>query len=141
MELTISAKQLGRKQDLISRQVIEIEDIGTQPTVAQLIAAVVTQQVRAFNSKPHEVNILPLLDEQSIDSSAANGKVGFGSIYNPGKADTTQAIKTAMLALKDGLFVLFAGDEEYTKPEQIIHLQENTVLTFIRLTFLAGSYW
>jgi hypothetical protein len=135
MQLTVKARQLGRKRDLIDRLVIEIEDIGQRPTVAELISAVVIQQVREFNSRPKEPTILPLLDQE------ASGKISFGSVYNDTKADPSEAVKTALLAFQDGLFVIFANEEEYTKSEQIIHLQEDTIITFIRLTFLAGSYW
>lgn len=135
MQLTVNAKQLGRKRDLIDRLVIEIEDIGQEPTVAELISAVVIQQVRELNSRPNEPTILPLLDQET------SGKISFGSIYNDTKADSSEAVKTALLAFQDGLFVIFADEKEYTKSEQIIHLQEDTIITFIRLTFLAGSYW
>ncbi|SEW37195.1 hypothetical protein SAMN05428988_4626 [Chitinophaga sp. YR573] len=135
MQLTVNAKQLGRKRDLIDRLVIEIEDIGQEPTVAELISAVVIQQVREFNSRPNEPTLLPLLDQET------SGKISFGSIYNDTKADPSEAVKTALLAFQDGLFVIFADEKEYTKSEQIIHLQEDTIITFIRLTFLAGSYW
>ena len=131
MQLTIKAKQLGRKRDIIDKLVLEIEDIGLQPTVAQLISAVVRQQVSVFNSGK---SILPLLDYQT-------GKVTFGNVYNDAKADVPGAIENALLAFKDGIFVLFADEQEYTNPEQVIHLQDNTIITFIRLTFLAGSYW
>jgi hypothetical protein len=131
MQLTIKAKQLGRKRDIIDKLVLEIEDIGLQPTVGQLISAVVRQQVSVFNSGK---SILPLLDSQT-------GKVTFGSVYNDAKADVSGAIENALLAFKDGIFVLFADEQEYTNPEQVIHLQDNTIITFIRLTFLAGSYW
>jgi hypothetical protein len=135
MQLTVKAKQLGRKRDLIDKLVIEIEDIGKGPTVAELIRVVVIQQVRDFNSRPNELTILPLLDQE------AAGKISFGSIYNDTKADPSDAVKTALLAFQDGLFVIFANEQEYTKSEQVIHLQEDTIVTFIRLTFLAGSYW
>ncbi|GAA3935257.1 hypothetical protein GO495_14815 [Chitinophaga oryziterrae] len=135
MQLTVKAKQLGRKRDLIDKRVIEIEDIGQAPTVAQLINAVVMQQVREFNNRPNEATILPLLDQE------VSGKISFGNVYNDTKADPSAAVKTALLAFQDGLFVIFANEEEYTKSEQVIHLQEDTIVTFIRLTFLAGSYW
>jgi len=47
----------------------------------------------------------------------------------------------AVQAFADGLFVLFADDQEFTKPEETININSTTIITFIRLTFLAGSYW
>jgi hypothetical protein len=141
MQLTISAKQLGRKNALIMNKVIEIADIGLHPTVQRLIEAVVEQQVREYNSKPLEKNLLPFLDQEMIDIAAKSGKVGFGSIYNGTKADSCVAQKTALQAFADGLFVLFADDREFTNAEETIIIESTTIITFIRLTFLAGSYW
>lgn len=65
MELIINVKQAGRKHALFEKQVIEIDDIGKQPTLKELINAVVKQQVITYNSKPFEKNLIPFLtDEQ-----------------------------------------------------------------------------
>jgi hypothetical protein len=141
MRLNVKAKQVGRKHPLIDTKPIEIDDIGTQPSVSQLILAVVKQQVTAYNQKPLEKNLLPFLDKNEIDGQAATGKVGFGSIYNENKADLPIAQSTALQAFEDGLFALFVNEEECSSLEQTITLEEDTVITFIRLTFLAGSYW
>ncbi len=141
MQLTVSAKQLGRKNALILNKVIEIEDIGPHPTVQRLIRAVVDQQVREYNSKPLEKNLLPFLDQETIDIAENSGKIGFGSIYNEMKADDGEAQKVALQAFADGLFVLFADEQEFTKAEETININSTTIITFIRLTFLAGGYW
>ncbi len=141
MKLTISAKQLGRKNALISKKIIEVEEIGVEPTLLELIRAVVKQQVQEFNNKPVEKNILPFLDQETIDTNTPGGKIGFGTIYKDKKADRDAAIKTAIQAFEDGLFVVFAGEDEWTKLEQRMPVKEDTIISFIRLTFLAGSYW
>lgn len=141
MQLTVSAKQLGRKNALIMNKVIEIEDIGPNPTVRRLLEAVVDQQVRDYNSKPLEKNLLPFLDQETIDIAEKSGKIGFSSIYNDTKADSAEAQKVALQAFADGLFVLFADDQEFSKSEETINIHSTTIITFIRLTFLAGSYW
>lgn len=141
MQLTISAKQLGQKRALISNKIIEISEIGPNPTVQSLIEAVVEQQVREFNTKPLEANILPFLDQETIDATAKTGKLGFGSIYNESKADIAKAQETAIQAFEDGLFALFADEIEYTQISDKILITTNIVITFIRLTFLAGGYW
>jgi hypothetical protein len=141
MQLTVSAKQLGQKNALITRKIIEIDDIGPTPTVQRLIEAVVEQQVREFNSKPLEANLLPFLDQETIDANTRSGKLGFGSIYNEAKADVAAAKRTAIQAFEDGLVSLFADDREFTRVGDTILLNSKTVITFIRLTFLAGGYW
>ncbi|HXO77160.1 MAG TPA: hypothetical protein VN824_18030, partial [Puia sp.] len=81
------------------------------------------------------------LDQQSIDAGAGEGKVGFGSIYNENKADPAKACQIAILAFQDGLFAVFANDVEFTKTDQQVPLEKDTIITFIRLTFLAGGFW
>jgi hypothetical protein len=141
MQLTICAKQLGNKRVLIANKLFEIDDIGPNPTVQRLIEAVVEQQVREFNSKPLESNLLPFLDQETIDANTRTGKLGFGSIYNEARADVAGAQRTAIQAFEDGLVSLFADDREFTRVSDTISLNSKTVITFIRLTFLAGGYW
>ncbi|WEK34501.1 MAG: hypothetical protein P0Y53_18595 [Candidatus Pseudobacter hemicellulosilyticus] len=141
MKLQISAKQPGRKQPLIANRSIDIEDIGSHPTVRQLLLAVVTQQVEEYNSKTPEKNLIPFLSKETINEQAGTGKVGFDTLYNDNKANLQKAREAALLAFGDGLFVLFCNDEQFDKLDTIIPLTPDTVITFIRLTFLAGSYW
>ena len=141
MELIITAKQLGKKHALIEKKVIEIEDIGPHPTVYNLIAAVVRQQVQDYNSRATGKSILPFLDNNIIDDKAASGKVSFGAIYSESNPDIKKAIDTAIQAFGDGMFAVFADDNQFNNSDDIISLKPGTVVTFIRLTFLAGSYW
>ena len=141
MELKIKVKQPGRKHPLIDNKLIEIEDIGVNPTARQLIKAVVAQQVNEYNGKPHEKNLLAFLSPSQTNEQAISGKISFGSIYNENKADVAKAQETALQAFDDGMFALFVNDDEITKLDQSILFANDTVITFIRLTFLAGSYW
>ncbi|PSL26302.1 hypothetical protein [Chitinophaga ginsengisoli] len=141
MELIINVKQAGRKHALFEKQVIEIDDIGKQPTLKELINAVVKQQVITYNSKPSEKNLIPFLTDKQMAAQASGGKIGFGSIYNEQKADVVKAQGTALQAFEDGIYAVFANDEELTSLSRQLDLSHETVITFIRLTFLAGSYW
>lgn len=140
MELIINVKQAGRKQALLEKQVIEIDDIGNQPSLRNLITAVVKQQVITYNSKPFEKNLLPFLTDDQITDQASTGKISFGSIYNEQKADVVKAQETALQAFEDGMYAVFADDEELTSLSGQLNLSPETVITFIRLTFLAGGY-
>lgn len=141
MNVIISAKQMGKKHALLEKQVIDIDDIGTRPAVRTLITAIVKQQVIAYNSKTPEKNLLPFLSREEIDGQAAGGKIGFGSICNEQKADVSKAQETALQAFEDGMFAIFADEKELSQLSETFDLSPQTVITFIRLTFLAGSYW
>jgi hypothetical protein len=141
MQITISVKQPGRKHALIDRQVLEVEDLTDQPSLRELLMAVVRQQVTAYNNKPLEKNLLPFLSSAEVDNLAATGKAGFGSIYNEHKADLQKAQETALQAFEDGLFAVFINDEEMKHLSDVFSLNNHTIITFVRLTFLAGSIW
>jgi len=141
MKIIVKVKQSGRKHALIENREIEIENIGKNPLLSDLIKAIVRQQVEEFNAKPFEKNLLPFLSKDEIAQKADGGKVGFGSVYNEQKAAADKAQEIALLAFEDGIFSVFAGDEEIKKLNEKIEIKGDTVFTFIRLTFLAGSYW
>ena len=141
MKITVKAKQMGRKHALLENKIIEIEDIGHSPLLEDLLKAVVKQQVEEFNDKPFEKNLLPFLSKDEIQNQAESGKVGFGSVYNEKKADLAGARETALQAFEDGMFSVFADDVEIRNLKDEVIISESTVITFIRLTFLAGSYW
>lgn len=141
MQITVKAKRAGRKHALIENKVIEIDEIGVTPTLSEFLKAIVKQQVAEYNSKTSEKNLLPFLSKEEISNQAESGKVGFGTIYNENKANLTEARETALQAFEDGMFAVFADDDEIQKLDDVIHLNETTIITFIRLTFLAGSYW
>lgn len=141
MELTIRVKQPGRKHALINDKKILVEDIGDHPVAKDIIAAVVRQQVNEYNSKPHEINLVSFLTDAAISEQEATGKIGFGSIYSEAKADATRAVAVAIQAFEDGMFALFINDDEITDLSKPITINPTTIITFIRFTFLAGSFW
>jgi len=141
MKITVKVKQAGRKHALLENKEIEIEDLGKTPVLKDFLNAVVKSQVAEYNAKNAEENLLPFLSKGEVSAQAESGKVGFGSIYNENKADLERAQETALQAFEDGMFIVFANENEIRKSDEIIELNDATVITFIRLTFLAGSYW
>lgn len=141
MKITVKVKQAGRRRALLEDRQIEIEELGATPRLEDLLRAVVRRQVAEFNSKPLEKNLLPFLSKDEIRDRAAAGKVGFGSVYNEHKADPEAAQATALQAFEDGMFSVFVGEDEIRNLSDAVALDDSTVITFIRLTFLAGSYW
>lgn len=121
MKLKISVKQPGNKHPLIDSKVIEIADIGLHPTVYELITAVVAQQVNEYNNREAGTNLLPFLSKEK------------------NRVVPADAQQTAIQAFEDGIFVLFVDDEEYTQTTAIVNLTSDSIITFIRLTFLSGN--
>lgn len=144
MNITVSVKQLGKKHPVLQEKGIEIATLKTVLSLSELLQLVVEQQVNQFLNSSFEIddedkthlpqgNYLPIL----IDT----GKVSFGALYNHNKPDLVKAQETAIQAFEDGMYVVFFGDDPIEQLSQEVDLSENKTLTFIRLTFLAGSYW
>ncbi len=138
MNLHYKLKQLGKRRPILEKQPIELPGLGHGPTLRQLIEAVVAQQVAAYNAKTLEKPLFSYLTESQIADGLQAGKVGFSAIYHPDKADLAKALQTAIEAHVDGLFAVAVNDKVVDDLETAVNLDENTVLTFIKLTLLKG---
>ncbi len=141
MQIKVTIKQLGKKHPFLKEQPLEIEEIGSTPTLKQFLLAVVTQQVNAFNDRKSNKSVLPFLTETQVQEQVSTGKVGFGDIYDDRKANLEKAQNRMLEAFEDGLFVVFCNDKQLEKLDATITINSDSVFTFIRLAFLSGSYW
>lgn len=144
MNITISVKQLGRKHPILQDKSMELATQNSIITTRTLIELVVDYQVRLFNSSSFEFedeDKIHLPKEKYLPILTDTGKIGFGALYNHNTINLSVAQRNAVLAFEDGLYAIFYGDDELKELSQSIDLSMNKTLTFIRLTFLAGSYW
>ncbi|MEO7976634.1 hypothetical protein [Flavobacterium sp.] len=144
MNITISVRQLGKKQPLLQDKKIQIATGNPTISTQNLIELVVDYQVQLFHASSFEFedeDKIHLPKENYLPILTDTGKVGFGAIYNHNKVDLAKAQETALQAFEDGMYAIFYGDDQLENLNQEINLEENQPLTFIRLTFLAGSYW
>lgn len=144
MKINVTVKQLGRKHPILTTEPLEIAFEGSDISLENLLRLVVRQQVEAFNVKSFELedeDYAKIPTENYLNILTDTGKVGFGSIYNQKKADLEKAQENVIQAFEDGMFAVFYNDEQLDNLTQNINLSLQHTLTFIRLTFLAGSYW
>ncbi|REC52223.1 hypothetical protein DRF62_15970 [Chryseobacterium piscium] len=144
MKINVTVKQLGRKHPILTTEPLEIAFDGSDISLENLLRLVVQQQVEAFNVKSFEwedEDYTKIPTENYLNILTDTGKVGFGSIYNQKKADLEKAQENVIQAFEDGMFAVFYNDEQLDNLTQNINLSLQHTLTFIRLTFLAGSYW
>ncbi|ANF51130.1 hypothetical protein A0O34_11665 [Chryseobacterium glaciei] len=144
MEINVTVKQLGKKHPILSEQKLEIGFNDSNISLENLLKLIVQQQVEVFNAKSFDLEgedntKIPL--DNYLDILTDTGKAGFGNIYNQKKADLQKAQENAIQAFEDGMFAVFYNDEQLEDLKQIIDLSLQHTFAFIRLTFLAGSYW
>lgn len=144
MEIKVTVRQLGKKYAVLSEQYIDIAHSEGSISLEHLLQLIVQQQVETFNSKSFELedeDYAKIPQENYLNILTDTGKVGFGSIYNEKRADLKKAQENAIQAFEDGMFAVFYNEEQLEGLTQIIDLNLQDTFIFIRLTFLAGSYW
>ena len=138
MIISVNVKKLGKKSASVEPTPFEIE--GIPMTAEELVTACVRSCVAAYNSRFDSREPRCISDEQFAAMEAA-GKMAFGLPFSDKKADANEAVQTALQAFDDGLFRAFVGKTELESREQEIKIGENSEVTFIRLTMLAGRIW
>ena len=137
MRIIINVKGLSRKK-VIHQE--EVELINNISTTKDLITELVKINVEKFNKKIDDKDILSIMTNEYIAEAARSGKIG-DEVHGDKKANLEKALDTAYLAFEDGLYCIFINDEQSEKLDDNLNLKDGDILTFIRLTMLAGRMW
>ncbi|MEM7375186.1 MAG: hypothetical protein AAF587_41715 [Bacteroidota bacterium] len=142
MQLSFSVKQLGKKRPFIRQQHLEIAGEYHQAySLHSILTHIVKQQVQQFNKGREEKNLLSFLKADQIQEQATQGKVALGALSHTPQADSDQAVEAVLQAFEDGIIAVFLDDQQLKRLDEIVQLTPDSLFTFLRLTFLAGSYW
>lgn len=106
-------------------------------TLGELLAALTELGVKDYNARKDQGQILPFLTREEIAGQAFRGKVAFG-VHGGETADSKKAVENTLQCFEDGIYRVFAGDEELTELGGEILWKENLVFTLVRLTMLSG---
>ena len=106
-------------------------------TVRELLTELVRLGVREYNGRRDEGQILPYLTKETIKDQASSGKIAFG-VRGGNDAIEEDAVANAVQSFEDGIYRVFAGEEELTELDGTIQWTDGLVFTFIRLTMLSG---
>ena len=137
MRIIINVKGLSRKKVIYQE---EVELKNKISTTKDLITELVKINVEKFNKKIDEKDILSIMTNENIAKAARIGKIG-DEVHGDKKANLEKALNTAYLAFEDGLYCIFINDEQSEKLDDNLNLKDGDILTFIRLTMLAGRMW
>lgn len=139
MRVYIQVKQLGKRKCSIEKMPV---DLPVPPAdVKELIEAIVSRQVREYNERLQQSDVLKYLTQEEVEDKATSGKVGFGVNYNGKFATEAEAIANALQCYEDGIYRIFIDETETGELSSPVLLKENATLTFVRLTMLAGRMW
>lgn len=135
--LSLKLQRLGKRKI----KTVDIEVEGVLETLSDLLRACVKNEVSRYNKKRMNLDILPFLSPENAHEQSLLGKVTFRGIKNESKADLEKSRMIVFQAFKDGLFTVFIDEKEIKSLETRIRLEANTKITFLKLTFLTGTFW
>lgn len=146
MDIQVAIKSIGQKRAKMKIERIHLPTLTPNCTLKAFIMHMVAAQVAAFNAKQvgndtKDQIQTPLAHENYLNLLTQTGKATFGMRYNDKPADVADAQENALQCFEDGMFAVFVDDDEVASLEQVLNLTEDNVVSFIRLTFLAGGYF
>lgn len=137
----VRMKRAGKqkREDLVP---VSFELEQRPDTVRELLVSLARLSARQYNERRDEGQILGYLTGEEIAGRASAGKVSFG-LHGGGAAKPDEAVENVIQCFEDGIFRVFAGEEEFTELGQRIPWRDcsgsgDLVFTFIRLTMLSG---
>lgn len=136
MQIKIHLKHPGKRRNAVREEIYTVSD-GIS-TLRELIADIAARQVKEFNEKAERGRIINYLTAGETEDLAGTGKASFGELMNKKKQDPGAAVKNALQSFEDGLYCVFIDGGQKESLEDKIYLTEDSVLTFVRLTMLAG---
>lgn len=143
MKVKVNIKKIGKQRPGVAPEVYEIA--GNPSTVRELIISMTTACVQDYNSRFQAKDLYACLtryeSNEELAVQAQTGKIDFGVNYGEKEADEIQAARNAVQCFEDGIYRIFLDEKPLSELDERISLTEESVLTFVRLTMLAGRMW
>ena len=114
---------------------------STPRTLRELIELTVQVCVRNYELRRQQGHRTTPLTEAEWNAMEEVGKFAFGVHETASHVDEAKAVATALSAVEDGLVRIFRGTEELAELSAPLVLDQDQVLTFVRLTMLSGRMW
>jgi hypothetical protein len=114
--LTISGKALGKKKPLFADFSIPYPpELGEGGAVRlrDLLARIVRHEVEAFRDRQKDRKFVKALTAREITEQATRGKIDMGGRDLDQKVDVEEAIRVALEAFEDGLFLVIIDGQDY----------------------------
>ncbi|NOX58915.1 MAG: hypothetical protein GXP29_08670 [Planctomycetes bacterium] len=142
MALCISTRALGKRKRLLDDfSVPPPEDWGDGDDLRlrDVIEHVVRCEVKQFHRRERNRQFERVLSQSQIVDATARGKVDPAVKEKKQSVDTEEAIGNALQSFEDGVYLVIIDDVERRSLDEVVHLKDDSRLTFVRLTFLAGA--
>ncbi len=139
VKIFVNVKSLGRIKASVEQIPFELAD--TPADVRELITGMVAVCVERFMERAANSEVLSVMTESDIADRAQSGKISFGAVNGEAEVDILKAQANAVQCFEDGIYRIFLNDKPLEALDEKLTLNDNSQLTFVRLTMLAGRLW
>lgn len=136
MKVKINIKGVSNRENKIVHIKYRYPDVAM--TLRDFLTETVKLTVREYNKGKASEEILKCLSDDERGNQATAGKVAFGIHYGRKRADEKKAVDNALQCFQDGMIAVFIDKERFEELEDAVPLREDSEVTLVRLTFLAG---
>ena len=148
MKIKVNVKSLATRSSAVEATDFNLPYTSQElSTVYKFLDAVTEHCVTQFKNKQGECKILKMLSSDQIEEKSKSGKIAFGVNYGKKNQDLAEAQENTRQCYLDGTFALFidgkeiSGLKESLPLETPIEIHEDSNVTFVRLTMLAGRMY
>jgi len=136
--IRVEAAVLGRKRAGVAERDVSLE-LDPDPTLRDVIAAVVASEVAEFDRRREERTFISVLTEHALADGTERGAIRSGGADAGATVSIAAATSTALLAFEDGLYQVYIDDEPIESLDHVVQIGAGTRLMFLRLVALAGG--
>ena len=134
MNIKISVKSMAKTRNI---EFLDYRIKDNLKTLQDLIENLVDLEIDKY-----EQNNFSGLTQEKLNVMVENGKVSFGFTYREDeKVNREQAKEVALLAFKDGLYLVFIDQVQIEELDEVVEMKPESMVDLIRLTLFTGRYF
>jgi hypothetical protein len=138
--MLIETKVLGSRKRPYEPWEIPLINNSETLTLQDFLTRVVLQEVEAFKNRQEERKLVRVLSKEEIEAGVAKGKIDAGGLEREvQEVDPVAAVENALVAFKDGFYYVFVDEKQALNLEEMITLEPNSHVLFLRLVPLVGG--
>jgi hypothetical protein len=138
--MLIETKVLGSRKRPYEPWEVPLLQNSETLTLQDFLTRVVLQEVEAFKNRQEERKLARVLSKEEINAGLLRGKIDAGGLeHEVQEVDPVAALENALAAFKDGFYYVFVDEKQASRLEEMITLEPNSHVLFLRLVPLVGG--
>ncbi len=138
--MKINVKSVARGNRTIETREIH-KDFSRGVTVRDFLLFMVEHTLKEYKERKEQTELIKVLTEDEIRDKAKEGRIDFDTNNGEKVPDEETAKINALQSFEDGVTVLFIGEHRTESLDEVITVKDDTEITFIKLTMMAGRMW